>query len=111
MIELSPSAAQEIKRIKQSRQQSDFSIQVEVKRGGCLGLIYQLTLKDSSLFTNSHRESCYSHDLEILIDSSDKEILSGLKIDFSEDLMGGGFRFYNPHASATCSCGLSFSPK
>ncbi|MCJ8281054.1 MAG: iron-sulfur cluster assembly accessory protein, partial [Rivularia sp. ALOHA_DT_140] len=28
---------------------------------------------------------------------------------YSEDLMGGGFRFYNPKAETICGCGNSFS--
>jgi Fe-S cluster assembly iron-binding protein IscA len=29
-------------------------------------------------------------------------------LDYSEDLMGGGFRFHNPNAIETCGCGNSF---
>jgi iron-sulfur cluster assembly protein len=32
-------------------------------------------------------------------------------LDYSEDLMGGGFRFHNPNAAQSCSCGNSFSIK
>jgi iron-sulfur cluster assembly accessory protein len=32
-----------------------------------------------------------------------------LQIDYSEDLMGGGFRFQNPNATANCGCGNSFA--
>lgn len=111
MIELSPSAAQEIQRIKQSRQQSDSYVQIEVKRGGCSGLIYQLTLIETLSQSNISEleERCSSQGVEILVKSSTKDLISGLKIDFSEDLMGGGFRFYNPHAVSSCGCGQSFS--
>ncbi|WP_143438253.1 iron-sulfur cluster assembly accessory protein, partial [Hydrocoleum sp. CS-953] len=35
--------------------------------------------------------------------------LNGLTLDYSEDLMGGGFRFNNPNAKVVCGCGNSFS--
>lgn len=108
MIELSPSAAQEIDRIKQSHQQPDSYVQIQVKRGGCSGLIYQFSLVDSSTAVE-HSNICHCLDIAIIVESDSKQWLSGLKIDFSEDLMGGGFRFYNPQALSSCGCGQSFS--
>jgi iron-sulfur cluster assembly accessory protein len=35
--------------------------------------------------------------------------LSGTVIDFVTGLHGGGFKFTNPNATATCGCGTSFS--
>jgi len=37
--------------------------------------------------------------------------LEGTKLDYSEDLMGGGFRFENPNVASSCGCGISFSPR
>ena len=106
MIEISAAAAQEIKRIQQSRQKVDSYFRLSVSSGGCSKLYYTLELSD----INRGDRRCESHGFFILIDEDSYHCLEGLKIDYSEDLMGGGFRFYNPNASATCSCGLSFSP-
>jgi len=46
--------------------------------------------------------------IEVTISPKHQTLLDGLNIDFSEDLMGGGFRFENPNASRTCSCGYAF---
>lgn len=46
--------------------------------------------------------------ISLTISSKYQALLDGLNIDFSEDLMGGGFRFENPNASRTCSCGYAF---
>jgi iron-sulfur cluster assembly protein len=35
--------------------------------------------------------------------------VSGSEIDFKDAMIGGGFKIYNPNATATCSCGESFS--
>ena len=34
---------------------------------------------------------------------------SGTQIDYSDDLLNGGFKFTNPQANRTCGCGTSFS--
>lgn len=47
--------------------------------------------------------------VQILVDRDSALYLSGLTLDYSEDLMGGGFRFRNPNIKQSCSCGISFS--
>ncbi|MGB7084210.1 MAG: iron-sulfur cluster biosynthesis family protein, partial [Phormidesmis sp.] len=37
------------------------------------------------------------------------KFIRDLKIDFSEDLMGGAFRFDNPLATESCRCGYAFA--
>lgn len=48
-------------------------------------------------------------DLQVMFQSSELNYLNGLVIDYSEDMMGGGFRFSNPNADRVCGCGNSFS--
>ena len=33
----------------------------------------------------------------------------GMQLDFSTELIGGGFNFTNPNATQTCGCGSSFA--
>jgi iron-sulfur cluster assembly protein len=46
---------------------------------------------------------------QVLVDSKSALYLRGTKLDFSDKMVGGGFKFSNPNASASCSCGESFS--
>ena len=48
-------------------------------------------------------------DLELVIPFSSFVYLLGTKIDFSDDLLNGGFKFSNPRVNRTCGCGTSFS--
>jgi iron-sulfur cluster assembly protein len=34
--------------------------------------------------------------------------LYGLELDYSDALIGGGFKFFNPNAEESCGCGSSF---
>ena len=108
MIDLTQAAAAEIKRIQQSRQQPDSYFRLGVETGGCSGLVYTLELEKSS----QTGDIVYKHnDISIIVDRQSSPYLTELKLDFSEDLMGGGFRFHNPNAATTCSCGQSFTAK
>jgi len=35
--------------------------------------------------------------------------LKGTEVDFSDDMLSGGFQIINPNAERTCGCGTSFS--
>jgi signal peptidase I len=44
-----------------------------------------------------------------LVDAKTALYLKGTHIDYSNQLIAGGFKFTNPNAKASCSCGESFS--
>jgi iron-sulfur cluster assembly accessory protein len=105
MIHLSQAAASEIGRIK-SKQQPNLLFRLAVKSGGCSGWFYEMS------FAQVEEVSDRVFDLDgirVVIDAQSLNYINGLTLDYSEDLMGGGFRFHNPQAIATCSCGNSFS--
>ena len=122
MIQISQAAAKEIKRLKQLRQQPDNLFRLSVKSGGCSGLFYNLeldtlssqnqtkeTVEDSKTVLNQKQDHSYeSNGVTVVVDEHTYSYVQGLKLDYSEDLMGGGFRFQNPNATSTCKCGLSF---
>jgi iron-sulfur cluster assembly accessory protein len=105
MIKLSPAATQEIERLK-SKQKSNILLRLQVKAGGCSGLFYDISF-DQALA--SEDEVFDVNGIPFVIDTASQKYINSLTLDYSEDLMGGGFRFHNPQAIATCSCGNSFS--
>lgn len=106
MITLSPSAKAEIHRWQQRHGSSQSSLHIQILRQGCEGLSYQLGLTPQAP-ANSQTFDCGS--VQVVVDGENLPYLSGLNLDYSEDLMGGSFRFNNPNASQTCSCGHSFA--
>jgi iron-sulfur cluster assembly protein len=106
-IQISPAAAQEIKRLQTSRQQIDNYLRLGVKQGGCSGFVYTLDLERD--FDRNVASSYQSNGIDIIIDRQSELLLQNLNLDYSEDLMGGAFRFQNPKATTTCSCGQSFA--
>jgi iron-sulfur cluster assembly protein len=105
MIHLSQAAVSEIGRIK-SKQQPTVLFRLAVKSGGCSGLFYDMSFDETIKIGDQVFDLA---EIQVVIDAASLNYLNGLRVDYSEDLMGGGFRFHNPQAIATCSCGNSFS--
>lgn len=105
MISISPTAIKEITRLKSKFANPELLFRLQVQPGGCSGWIYKLDFD-----TPTQSDYFYeSNGINIIIDPGSIEYLNGLNLDYSEDLMGGAFRFHNPNASAFCGCGNSFS--
>lgn len=96
MIQITPSAAQEIKRIQRSRQATDSYLRITVQSGGCLDYIYQFSL-DAEPQSGDRQETI--RNINILINHNDAEQLKDLSIDYSEDLMGEAFGLKIPTQS------------
>ncbi|MCC0175708.1 iron-sulfur cluster assembly accessory protein [Waterburya agarophytonicola K14] len=111
MLQISSSAAQEIRRIQRNQQQSDFLLKLSINFGGCSGLFYKLHLQDGDLdnLPSSSDRLLEIDGINIIVDRDGREYLENLTIDYAEDLMGGGFRFHNPLVKDVCGCGISFS--
>lgn len=106
MIHLSQSALRELKRLEAKDPYGSGVVRVAVASGGCAGLIYDLRFGQA---TKPDDQVLKIDQLKIVISAEDLTHCDGLAIDYSEDLMGGNFRFTNPLAKQICGCGTSFS--
>lgn len=115
MVEISPTAIREIKRLQTNQENSARFLRLAVRSGGCSGLFYDLKfeeLETASMKENSSSTSDRSLEIDgivLKIDVESWQYIEHLKLDYSEDLMGGGFRFNNPQIKSSCGCGISFS--
>ncbi|XVJ58984.1 MAG: iron-sulfur cluster insertion protein ErpA [Tepidisphaera sp.] len=105
---LSELAAKEIKKIiaDQELDPAKVHLRVGVKGGGCSGFSYILDLTETVKETDEVLEM---HGVRIICDPKSLLYLSGVTVDFKDELMGRGFVFNNPNATSTCGCGSSFS--
>lgn len=106
IVQVTPGALNEIRRLRDKRGMDQIVLRVGVKGGGCAGLTYSLNF-DTRITENDH---VLDHDdVKLVVDRKSAVFLRGMTLDYSDDLIGGGFRFENPNARKSCSCGTSFS--
>ncbi len=105
---LSATAAKEVhKIIKDQELDADkIRLRVGVKGGGCSGFSYLLDLTEAQKETDEVFEM---HGVKVIVDPKSLLYLSGVTVDFRDEIMGRGFVFNNPNATSTCGCGSSFS--
>jgi iron-sulfur cluster assembly protein len=104
-IEISKAAIAEIDRMKIFRQQPESKFRIGIAAGGCKSFHYTIDLTD----TIDSSDRVYEIDgISIAIDSQQLIYIENLRLDYSEDLMGGAFRFQNSRSTSVCDCGNSF---
>jgi iron-sulfur cluster assembly protein len=105
LIKVTDAAGQKLSSLRE-REQSGEYLRVRVTGGGCSGLAYKLKFvpepKQGDLLVRHKGTS-------VLIDTKSALYLKGMTLDYSDKLVAGGFKFDNPNAKASCSCGESFA--
>lgn len=107
-INLTEKAAREIKTIleQQNLPADSTYLRLGVKGGGCSGFTYSLDLTPNK---GENDEEYDLNGIKCIVDPKSQLYLDGVTLDFKDEIMGRGFIFDNPNASASCGCGSSFS--
>ena len=89
------------------------ALRVGVRSGGCSGMSYTMDFISGDEINSDDKVYDYSLNSEqsfkVVCDPKSLLYIYGMQLDFSKDLIGGGFNFVNPNASQTCGCGSSFA--
>ena len=105
LVKVTEPAAHKIFQLIQREGSGEF-LRIRITGGGCNGLSYKMKFVDSGkpndLFVSSEGA-------KVLVDSKTALYLRGTTLDYSDQLVAGGFKFSNPNAKASCSCGESFN--
>jgi iron-sulfur cluster insertion protein len=84
----------------------ELKLRVYVSGGGCSGMQYGFSFEEGVADDDTTVET---DGVTLLVDSASLQYLAGAEIDYQEGLEGSRFVIKNPNASASCSCGSSFS--
>jgi iron-sulfur cluster assembly protein len=105
MINITDNAIRQLERLLSQRtEDSRKGLRVQVAKGGCSGLHYEMALDE-----RKDGDTVVERDgMQFFIDHDSVPYLRGATLDFSDGLTGTGFQVLNPNASRTCGCGSSF---
>jgi len=105
LVRLTEAAGHKINSLIEREGQGSF-LRVAISGGGCNGLSYKMKFvpspKRGDILVKTGGAS-------VIVDSKSALYLKGTHIDYSAAMVAGGFKFSNPNAKASCSCGESFS--
>lgn len=108
MVNLTDAARTEVSRLIKENNLEDSVLRMGVRGGGCSGLSYTLGFdKDTSDYDHLFE---FEGGVKVAVDMKSMLYLKGTEVDFTTDLLGGGFKFNNPNARKSCGCGSSFQP-
>lgn len=105
LVRLTAAAGAKVATLIAREQQGDF-LRIAITGGGCNGLSYKMK------FVPEPRRGDIvvpTAGVRVVVDSKSALYLKGTHVDYSNALVAGGFKFSNPNAKASCSCGESFS--
>jgi len=121
IIQIKPKAMSRLIELKSKRDTDPKSDEVEdptttplilrmgVRNGGCSGLSYVMDFSTSDDIQEDDEVDVYeAENIQCVVDAKSLLYLYGLELDYSDELIGGGFKFFNPNAEENCGCGSSF---
>ncbi|PYI68594.1 MAG: iron-sulfur cluster assembly accessory protein [Verrucomicrobia bacterium] len=105
MINVTENAVRQLQSLlSEAAEDSPKGLRVQVAKGGCSGLHYEMTLDEKR-----DGDAVVERDgMQFFIDGDSVPHVRGATLDFCDGLTDTGFRVLNPNASRTCGCGSSF---
>mmetsp|Transcript_28363 Transcript_28363/g.80066 ORF Transcript_28363/g.80066 Transcript_28363/m.80066 type:complete len:191 (-) Transcript_28363:1117-1689(-) len=108
-ITLSDTALKHILKMRNDSEGDNLCLRIGVKQGGCSGLSYHMDFEEDSNISSDDMVMEYDDGFKLVCDPKSLLYLFGMQLDYSNELIGGGFQFHNPNAENSCGCGKSFA--
>lgn len=110
IIHIAPKAMIRLRELRAQKNASQpLILRMGVRNGGCSGLSYVMDFSTEDEIQDGDAIDEYDEEgLRCVVDAKSMLYLYGLELDYSDDLIGGGFKFFNPNAEESCGCGSSF---
>ncbi len=106
VITVTEKAVKQLKTAMKSAGDENQILRMSVEGGGCSGMTYKMDFDKQQQEFDKVFES---NGLKIVCDLKSWLYLKDIEVDYSNDLLNGGFQIKNPNADRTCGCGTSFS--
>ena len=104
VLTLTPKAQARVEELMRAKGPQIAGLKVGVKKGGCAGMEYTMSLVDK---VERFDEVVELGDARVIIDPSAVLYLIGTEMDFKTDKLSAQFVFNNPNQKSACGCGES----
>ena len=113
VVNIKPAAMKRLRELKGTELKDPDSdtliLRMGVRSGGCSGMSYVMDFSNEGEIQEDDAVDEYPEDkIKCVVDAKSMLYLYGLELNYSTELIGGGFQFYNPNAEESCGCGSSF---
>lgn len=109
VVNIKPKAMRRLRELKEKEKKESLVLRMGVRNGGCSGLSYVMDFSTEDAIEEDDAIDEYpSENIRCVVDAKSMLYLYGLELDYSDELIGGGFKFFNPNAEDSCGCGSSF---
>ena len=105
-ITVTKQAVKRLKAVMESEEKDVQYLRMSVESGGCSGMSYKM---DFSSEKKEFDKVFQTNGLTVICDLKSWLYLKDVEVDYSDDLLDGGFKINNPNAERSCGCGTSFS--
>lgn len=108
MITITDAAQKQVQKLVSENELGEAFLRMGVRGGGCSGLSYTLGFDETTSEFDKVFQLGSEQEIKVVIDMKSYLYLKGTELDYTSDLLGGGFKFNNPNARKSCGCGSSF---
>jgi iron-sulfur cluster assembly protein len=108
-VEVTERAISEIRKASGARATRPKGLRVGIRGGGCTGFSYLFEWADNEPRPEDKVLSFEDGNVRVFIDPKSFVYLDGSILEYSNSLVGRGFKFVNPKVKSTCGCGESVS--
>lgn len=105
-FKVTATAAEKLREIAAKQGMDAPILRVKVVSGGCSGMTYHMDFVPEP---EAEKDIVWeSQDVKVVLDPMSALYVMNSELDYTESLMGSGFKITNPNAKGTCACGESF---
>jgi iron-sulfur cluster assembly protein len=111
VIQIKPAAMNRLRELREKQEDPSqpMVLRMGVRNGGCSGLSYVMDFStEEEIQEDDEIDEYETEKIKCVVDAKSMLYLYGLELDYSDELIGGGFKFFNPNAEEACGCGSSF---
>ncbi|GAX29132.1 iron-sulfur cluster assembly protein [Fistulifera solaris] len=113
VVMIKPAAMKRLRELRQTELKDPVNdtliLRMGVRSGGCSGMSYVMDFSSEDSIQEDDVVDEYADEkVKCVVDAKSMLYLYGLELDYSTELIGGGFKFFNPNAEESCGCGSSF---